>query len=225
MPTLGLKRGLGQNAVIAPYASILACMYDPKAALANLGRLREVGALGVYGFHDAVDFTPTRVPEGQKCAVVRNYYAHHHGMSIAAVANVVFTGRLREWFHADPVIEAAELLLQEKAPRDIPIMNAKREPESLGKGQDDLLRPEVRVIENPLAQDRETVFLSNGHYRRHADGNRCRLCPLERPVGHPLEAGPGRGPHGHLHFPARHDDGRLVVGHRRAPARRRRKAH
>ncbi|MBD9593298.1 MULTISPECIES: cyclic beta-(1,2)-glucan synthase [Ensifer] len=164
VPTLGLKRGLGQNAVIAPYASILACMYDPKSALANLGRLREVGALGAYGYHDAVDFTPTRVPEGQKCAVVRNYYAHHHGMSIAAVANVVFNGRLREWFHADPVIEAAELLLQEKAPRDIPIMNAKREPESVGKGQDDLLRPEVRIIENPLSQDRETVFLSNGHY-------------------------------------------------------------
>ncbi|OAP49182.1 protein ndvB [Sinorhizobium americanum] len=164
VPTLGLKRGLGQNAVIAPYASILACMYDPKSALANLQRLREVGALGAYGYHDAVDFTPTRVPEGQKCAVVRNYYAHHHGMSIAAVANVVFTGQLREWFHADPVIEAAELLLQEKAPRDIPVMAAKREPESLGKGQADLLRPEVRVIEDPLSQDRETVFLSNGHY-------------------------------------------------------------
>ncbi|WEX77355.1 cyclic beta-(1,2)-glucan synthase [Sinorhizobium numidicum] len=164
VPTLGLKRGLGQNAVIAPYASILACMYDPKAALANLKRLRGFGALGNYGFHDAVDFTPTRVPEGQKCAVVRNYYAHHHGMSIAAVANVVFNGRLREWFHADPVIEAAELLLQEKAPRDIPVMAAKREPESLGKGQAELLRPEVRAIEDPLVQDRETVFLSNGHY-------------------------------------------------------------
>ena len=164
VPTLGLKRGLGQNAVIAPYASILASMYDPKAALANLERLRAVGALGVYGFHDAVDYTPTRVPEGQTCAVVRNYYAHHHGMSIAAVANVVFEGRLREWFHADPVIEAAELLLQEKAPRDVPIMNAKREPESLGKGQEDLLRPEVRTIAEPLQKDRETVFLSNGHY-------------------------------------------------------------
>ena len=164
VPTLGLKRGLGQNAVIAPYASILASMYDPKAAIANLERLRGLGALGVYGFHDAVDFTPTRVPEGKTCAVVRNYYAHHHGMSIAAVANVVFNGRLREWFHADPVIEAAELLLQEKAPRDIPIINTKKEPESLGKGQEDLLRPEVRVITNPLAKDRETVFLSNGHY-------------------------------------------------------------
>ncbi|WP_151611779.1 cyclic beta-(1,2)-glucan synthase [Sinorhizobium alkalisoli] len=164
VPTLGLKRGLGQNAVIAPYASILACMYDPKAALANLARLRALGALGAYGYHDAVDFTPTRVPEGQTCAVVRNYYAHHHGMSIAAIANVVFNGQLREWFHADPVIEAAELLLQEKAPRDIPVMAAKREPESLGKGQADLLRPEVRAIEDPLMQDRETVFLSNGHY-------------------------------------------------------------
>ncbi|CAN7297936.1 GH36-type glycosyl hydrolase domain-containing protein [Pararhizobium sp. LjRoot238] len=164
VPTLGLKRGLGQNAVIAPYASILASMYDPKAALANLERLRGVGALGAYGFHDAVDFTPTRVPEGKSCAVVRNYYAHHHGMSIAAVANVVFNGRLREWFHADPVIEAAELLLQEKAPRDIPIINTKKEPESVGKGQEDLLRPEVRIVNNPLIKDRETVFLSNGHY-------------------------------------------------------------
>jgi cyclic beta-1,2-glucan synthetase len=164
VPSLGLKRGLGQNAVIAPYASILASMYNPKAALANLDRLRGFGALGTYGFYDSVDFTPTRVPEGKTCAVVRNYYAHHHGMSIAAVANVVFNGRLREWFHADPVIEAAELLLQEKAPRDIPIMNAKREPEALGKGQDDLLRPEVRVVKNPIAKDRETVFLSNGHY-------------------------------------------------------------
>lgn len=164
VPTLGLKRGLGQNAVIAPYASLLASMYDPKAALANLERLRALGALGTYGYHDAVDFTPTRVPEGQTCAVVRNYMAHHHGMSIAAVANVVFQGRLRELFHADPVIEAAELLLQEKAPRDIPIIKMKREPESLGKGQADLLRPQIRTITDPMNKDRETVFLSNGHY-------------------------------------------------------------
>ncbi len=77
---------------------------------------------------------------------------------------MVFNGQLREWFHADPVIEAAELLLQEKAPRDIPIMNTKREPEALGKGQEDLLRPEVRTIKNPIAKEREAVFLSNGHY-------------------------------------------------------------
>ncbi len=164
VPTLGLKRGLGQNAVIAPYASILASQYDPDGALENLDKLRKLGALGQYGFHDAVDFTPTRVPDGKVCAVVYNYYAHHHGMSIAAVANVAFDGVLRELFHSDPVIEAAELLLQEKAPREVPVMSAKYEPETPGKEQADLLRAEVRSIADPAARDREVVFLSNGHY-------------------------------------------------------------
>ncbi|MBW8298588.1 MAG: protein ndvB [Hydrogenophaga sp.] len=164
VPTLGLKRGLGQNAVIAPYASILASQYFPEAALENLERLRKLGALGAYGFHDAVDFTPTRLPEGKSCAVVYNYYAHHHGMSIAAIANVAFNGRLRELFHADPVIEAAELLLQEKAPREIPVMSAKYEPQTPGKGQADLLRPEVRTVTDPATKDRALAFLSNGHY-------------------------------------------------------------
>ncbi|SEH20883.1 glucoamylase family protein [Rhizobium sp. NFR12] len=163
VPTLGLKRGLGQNAVIAPYASILASQYDPIAAVENLNELRKLGALGIYGFHDAVDFTPTRVPEGKRCAVVYNYYAHHHGMSIAAVANVVMNGLLRELFHADPVIEAAELLLQEKAPRDIPVMSAKHE-EKPGTGGGELLRPEIRTVTNPATKDRELVLLSNGHY-------------------------------------------------------------
>ncbi len=163
VPTLGLKRGLGQNAVIAPYASILASQYDPISAAENLAELRALGALGQFGYHDAVDFTPTRVPEGKRCAVVYNYYAHHHGMSIAAVANVVMNGLLRELFHADPVIEAAELLLQEKAPRDIPVMSAKHE-ETPGKGGGELLRPEIRTINNPATKDRELVLLSNGRY-------------------------------------------------------------
>ena len=165
VPTLGLKRGLGQNAVIAPYASLLASQYAPVEAFENLQRLRKLGALGRYGFHDAVDFTPTRVPEGQTCAVVYNYMAHHHGMSIAAVANVVFNGHLRELFHSDPVIEAAELLLQEKAPREIPVMSAKHEANQPGNNVgDNLPRPEIRTIENPELKDRQTVFLSNGHY-------------------------------------------------------------
>ena len=163
VPTLGLKRGLGQNAVIAPYASILASQYDPLAALSNLQSLQKLGALGRYGFHDSVDFTPTRVPAGSRCAVVYNYYAHHHGMSIAAIANVVFNGYLRELFHADPVIEAAELLLQEKAPRDVPVMSAKYE-ETPGRGRSELLRPEIRTLENPAFRDREIALLSNGHY-------------------------------------------------------------
>ncbi len=164
VPTLGLKRGLGHNAVIAPYASLLASQYRPEASLENLQRLRKLGALGKFGFHDAVDFTPTRVPDGKKCAVVYNYYAHHHGMSIAAVANVAFDGMLRELFHADPVIEAAELLLQEKAPRDIPVMSGKDESDTPASIQDELMRPVIRKIADPASRDRELVFLSNGHY-------------------------------------------------------------
>ncbi len=164
VPTLGLKRGLGHNAVIAPYASLLASQYYPEASLENLQRLRKLGALGKFGFHDAVDFTPTRVPEGKKCAVVYNYYAHHHGMSIAAVANVAFNGHLRELFHSDPVIEAAELLLQEKAPRDIPVMSGKDESNTPASIQDDLMRPVIRKVDDPASRERELVFLSNGHY-------------------------------------------------------------
>ena len=164
VPRLGLKRGLGHDAVIAPYASMLAAQYAPEAAFENLQRLGRLGALGCYGFYDAVDFTPSRVPEGQSHAVVYNYMAHHQGMSIAAIANIVFHGRLRQRFHADPVIESGELLLQERVPRDVPVMMAKHELNDPGLGESDLARPEIRRIEQPADSDRAVLLLSNGHY-------------------------------------------------------------
>lgn len=163
VPNLGLQRGLSRNAVIAPYASLLAAQYEPAAAVANLKRLSELGALGRYGFHDSVDFTPSRVREGEKCAVIKNYYAHHHGMSIIAVNNVIFEGRMRDRFHSDPVIEAAELLLQEKAPREIPMVYAKTEnPMRVDTGDFD--DAPMRIIENPLTAPRATHIMSNGQY-------------------------------------------------------------
>ncbi len=93
-----------------------------------------LGALGRYGYYDAVDFTPQRVPEGAEHAVVYNFMAHHQGMSIVAIANAVFEGRMRDRFHSDPVIEAAELLLQEKAPRDIPIATVRTEADERTSG-------------------------------------------------------------------------------------------
>ncbi|PYE89348.1 GH36-type glycosyl hydrolase domain-containing protein [Phyllobacterium leguminum] len=163
VPTLGLKRGLSRNAVIAPYASLLAAQYQPAEAVANLKRLKALGALGPYGFHDSVDFTPSRVREGEKCAIVRNYYAHHSGMSIIAVDNIIFDGRMRERFHSDPVIEAAELLLQEKAPREIPMVHAKTEnPMRVDDGGFD--DAPMRIIDNPLKAPRSTQLMSNGQY-------------------------------------------------------------
>ena len=119
VPGLGLKRGLGENRVIAPYATGLATMVDPSAAAANFKRLGDTGRGGRYGFYEAVDFTPTRVPEGERFALVRAFMAHHQGMTIAGIANAVFDGAMRERFHAEPIIQATELLLQERVPREV----------------------------------------------------------------------------------------------------------
>ena len=164
VPGLGLKRGLAQNTVIAPYASVLAAQFMPHEAAENLRRLRLIGALGRYGYYDAVDFTPQRVPEGDRRAVVYNYMAHHSGMSIVAIANAIFEGRMRDRFHSDPVIEAAELLLQEKAPRDIPIASNKPEAAERAKAEVVEVSPDTRIVLNPLHSLRATNLMSNGHY-------------------------------------------------------------
>ena len=164
VPGLGLKRGLALNTVVAPYATMLASQYLPRQSVENLERLEAIGALGRYGYHDAIDFTPQRVPEGQHHAVVRNYMAHHQGMSIVAVANVVFEGRMRDRFHSDPVIEAAELLLQEKAPRDIPVTFVGSETDivALAAPKDD--HPDNRVVDDPASAPPAVNVLSNGRY-------------------------------------------------------------
>lgn len=165
VPGLGLKRGLGQNTVIAPYATILAAQFMPREAVENLRRLKGIGALGRHGYYDSVDFTPQRVPEGADHAVVLNYFAHHSGMSIAAVADAVFEGRLRDRFHSDPVIESAELLLQEKAPREIPADTVRTEAEerpALDEPETQSL--DTRIILDPAWALRSTSLMSNGHY-------------------------------------------------------------
>ena len=119
VPGLGLKRGLGENRVVAPYATALAAMVDPRAAAANLARLTEIGALGRYGLYDALDYTPARVPEGESVVIVRAFMAHHQGMTIVAIANALFKGVMRRRFHAEPIVKASELLLQERMPRGV----------------------------------------------------------------------------------------------------------
>lgn len=163
VPRLGLQRGLSRNVVIAPYASLLAAQYTPAQAVNNLKRLRNFGALGTYGYYDSVDFTPSRIKTGEKYAVVRNYYAHHHGMSILAINNVIFQGRMRDRFHRDPAIEAVQLLLQERAPHQIPIIHTKvvNPVHNNSREFDDA---PLRMITNPLLKPRATLLLSHGFY-------------------------------------------------------------
>jgi cyclic beta-1,2-glucan synthetase len=119
VPGLGLKRGLGQNRVIAPYATALAAMVDPQAATANLAWLAAAGGRGRYGYYEALDYTADRVAAGDNVAVVRAFMAHHQGMTIVAVADALFDGIMRSRFHAEPMVQATELLLQERMPRDV----------------------------------------------------------------------------------------------------------
>ncbi|WP_208435571.1 GH36-type glycosyl hydrolase domain-containing protein [Bartonella phoceensis] len=163
VPSLGLQRGLSRNAVVAPYASLLAAQYAPHKAVINLKWLRNLGALGTYGYYDSIDFTPSRVKVGEKYAVVRNYYAHHHGMSILAINNVIFQGRMRDRFHRDPIIEAVQLLLQERAPHQIPIIQNKIVHRIRYNSQEFDDAP-LRIIKNPLLKQRATLLLSNGSY-------------------------------------------------------------
>lgn len=112
---LALKRGLGRDLVIAPYATALALAVDPAGALENLQVLEVMGALGPYGFCDALDYT--RPEPGERHAMVHTYMAHHIGMSLVAMTNALQENRWQDRFHADSLVKSVALLLHERVPR------------------------------------------------------------------------------------------------------------
>jgi cyclic beta-1,2-glucan synthetase len=120
-PALGLKRGLGKDLVVAPYATGLALMVDAPAALKNLRHLREEGAEGQFGYYEAIDFTTERLPKGRRSAIVKCYMAHHQGMILVALANCLLGNPMPRRFRAEPMVRATELLLQERVPGDVPL--------------------------------------------------------------------------------------------------------
>src|SRR6185437_13031535 len=141
IPGLGLKRGLAGDLVVAPYATALASQFVPRAAAANFHRLDRAGAAGAYGHYEALDYTPGRVPPGENVAVVRAYFAHHQGMTLAALDNLLQRNALRARFHSHPLVQATELLLQERPSRTAPV----RRPRAL----DDPALAHVRALELP----------------------------------------------------------------------------
>jgi len=164
VPGLGFKRGLGENAVMAPYATALAAMVDPAAATANFATLAERGGRGRYGFYEALDFTPSRLPEGQAQAVVHAYMAHHQGMTVVAIANALLDGIMRTRFHAEPIVQATELLLQERTPRDVAVAHPRAEEVSAGATGSDLEPTLVRRLRTAGGASPSVHLLSNGRY-------------------------------------------------------------
>ncbi len=164
VPDLGYKRGLSNDTVIAPYATGLATMIDPAAAVKNYEKMRRLGGCGDYGWYEALDYTRSRLPEGMKFAVVRCYMAHHQAMTLVAIDNALHDGAMRARFHSEPMVQATELLLQERMPRDIAL--ARPAPEQVATvTQDTLLVAETeRRYHSAHSRVPRTQILSNGRY-------------------------------------------------------------
>jgi len=164
VPGLGLKRGLSEDAVVAPYATALAAMVDPEAAVQNFSRLAAAGGRGRYGWYEALDYTPARIPEGEPVAIVRAYMAHHQGMTLVAIDNALHDGAMRARFHAAPIVQATELLLQERTPRDVLVARPRAEEVTAAANVRELIPPMLRRFHSPHDPIPRTHLLSNGRY-------------------------------------------------------------
>ena len=164
VPGLGLKRGLSEDVVVAPYATALGAMIQPEAAVRNFARLTRAGGGGPYGFREALDYTARRLPEGATVAIVKSYMAHHQGMALVALGNVLNDRVMIERFHADPMVEATELLLQERMPRDVLVARPRAEEVKSAADVRDIVPPVPRRFTSPHDTTPRTHLLSNGRY-------------------------------------------------------------
>jgi cyclic beta-1,2-glucan synthetase len=163
VPGLGLKRGLTDDLVIAPYASALALMVAPEEACVNLQRLAAEGCEGKYGFYEAIDFTPSRLPRGKSYAVVRSFMAHHQGMSFLSLSYLLLDRPMQKRFESDPLFQATMLLLQERVPKTTAFYLHAGESSGMHTTPGGAEMP-VRVFSGPDTPIPEVQLLSNGRY-------------------------------------------------------------
>ena len=184
VPGLGLKRGLAEDLVVAPYASALALMVLPEAACQNLQRLIAEGMLGDYGMYEAVDYTSSRLPRGQESAVIRSFMAHHQGMSLLSIASLLLGRPMQKRFESDPLFQATSLLLQERIPTALAFNLHNPDLSDIRTASSGPEMP-VRILNTPDTAVPEVQLLSNGRYHvmvTNAGGgySRCRDLAVTR---------------------------------------------
>ncbi|HSI38611.1 MAG TPA: glucoamylase family protein [Methylotenera sp.] len=165
VPGLGFKRGLADDLVIAPYATALSLMVMPNEACRNLQKLADSGFLGQYGFYEAIDYTPNRLPRGKNHAAVMSFMAHHQGMSLLSFAHVLLDKPMQHRFMMAPYLKATELLLQERIPKQ----GATLHPHATEADAGTLMHEKtdgatMRVFTEPNTLIPEVHLLSNGRY-------------------------------------------------------------
>jgi cyclic beta-1,2-glucan synthetase len=165
VPRLALRRTPPDELVVAPYATALAAQRAPRRAAANLAALQALGARGSLGFIEALDYTPSRCALGEPYTPVATSMAHHQGMTIVALANVLRDGVVCRWAMAEPHLEAMLPLLHERAPREVPRLRAV--PTGPAPGADLRRRAPglLRQVRPGAAAVEPTHLLSNGRYR------------------------------------------------------------
>ena len=163
VPGLGLKRGLADDLVVAPYASALALMVAPEAACVNLQRLAGDGFIGRFGFFEAIDYTPARQRRGQNHAVVRAFMAHHQGMSLLALAYLLLGRPMQRRFESDRLFQAVMLLLQERIPKAAALYSRTASLSEV-RASSALEETPIRVLASPDTSTPEVQLLSNGRY-------------------------------------------------------------
>ena len=163
VPGLGLKRGLAEDLVIAPYASALALMVAPEEACLNLERLAAAGLAGKFGLFEAIDYTPSRQQPGQASAVVLSFMTHHQGMSLLALAYLLLDRPMQKRFESDPLFQATTLLLQERIPKATAFLSHTVENSDHHTGVNEK-QPLMRAFSSPTTPVPEVHLLSNGRY-------------------------------------------------------------
>jgi cyclic beta-1,2-glucan synthetase len=164
VPGLGFKRGLAGDLVIAPYASALALMIAPEEACENLQRISAAGFEGKFGLYEAIDYTPARVPPGERYAIVRSYMAHHQGMTFLALAYLLLDRPLQKLFTSDLSIQATSLLLHERVPKTAVDYVHTRESSKSPSPDSERDNRQVRTFDTPNTAVPEVQLLSNGNY-------------------------------------------------------------
>ncbi|WP_186342984.1 glycoside hydrolase family 94 protein [Allochromatium palmeri] len=164
VPGLGLKRWLAEDLVVAPYASALALMVAPEAACLNLQRLAAGGLAGPFGFYEAIDYTPSRLPRGQTSAVIRSFMAHHQGMTLLSLAYRLLDRPMQRRFASTPSFQATALLLQERIPKTTAFFSDTHGEITNERANDGPLESPIRVLDSPNTPHPEVQLLSNGRY-------------------------------------------------------------
>ena len=164
VPGLGLKRGLSEDLVVSPYSTAIAALVAPCEAINNFRVLAKIGALARFGFYEAIDYTPERLPPNETRAVIRAFMAHHQGMILVALDNLIHADIMQKRFHAEPLVQATELLLQERIPRGVPASHPRAEEVLSSRVVRQLSGRITRIFDTPDLPTPRTQILSNGTY-------------------------------------------------------------